>query len=136
MKDLIFNMSGATLLLLPFVLFLVVCALLGGLVVNFFNINKYWFAVGQMLGITLVSILLVFLLWFLLSRLGYSVAVARFRAPVLLSSWLLSVFVQAGLLKTLNAATPWKSVFLASMLTNLIAYVIIYAILLFSSLPA
>lgn len=133
MNGLIFNLSGTVLLLLPFVVFLVVCALTGGLIVYLFKINRFWPAAGQMLGISLVNTLIIFLLWFLLSRMGYAVSVARFRAPVLLLSWLVSVFVEGGLLKLLNASQPLKAIFLASMVMNLIAFVVIYLVMLSSA---
>jgi hypothetical protein len=127
------EINGVIVLLLPFVIFFIVCGLAGGLILYLFRINRYVKAVGQVLLITLASVVCVFFIWLLLNKAGYNLMISQYRLPVLLLFWLVSVVVEGLLLKLLNPSVKAERNFMASITMNLIAYSVIYGLLSYSS---
>lgn len=133
MNQFLFDINGIAFLFLPFVLFFIFCGLAGGLVLYAFRINRFWTGVKQMLLTCFLNFILIFLIWQLVSRLGYNLGLPRHRTPLLILFWLISVITEAILLKAMNRKSAWERIFIASITMNLAAYIVIYSIMIFES---
>ena len=120
------DVAGAGLVLIPLLFFMVVCGLLEGMVIYLFRIRRYPVAIGHALVVNIVSLLAGYLLWPLISRIGLDLGSKRLQLPTLAFLWLLTVLIEAPVLKLLNRAQAWERVFMASIVMNFLSYLIFY----------
>jgi hypothetical protein len=117
--------GGPALLLIPLVFFMVVCGLVEGLVLFLFKAGNY----GQTLGIALVANLVSLVLGFIIWNALPTDPDVESLSEVLLSYallWAISVVSEALIIKLMKRSLPWRRIWTASIVMNLVTYIILY----------
>ena len=116
--------------LLVFVFFL--WAIVEGLVIFLFKINRFWRSVGHATIVKVASLIAGFGVFALLKQSQWVDKAELTSSPESYTLWaglfLLTVIIEGLLLKALNRSRPMGRVFLASIVMNLITYIIIFAL--------
>jgi hypothetical protein len=110
------------LILLPFALAFVA----EGLVIYFYKIRGFGVSLGSAIIINLLTLLLLYGSSLLLGKLGYEFNGLRLSLPVILFFWWLSVVVDGALLKLFFRNVDGKQVYLASIVMNILSYLVLY----------
>ena len=126
--------GGAALLLfipIAFVFLLLVWGLVEGFVINLYGINRFWRSVWHAIIVNLLSLVVGFIMIGVAHSMDLSEYTSVRASTELLPSWiifwLVSVVVEALVLKALNRSKPWGKIFSASFVMNIITYIIMFA---------
>jgi hypothetical protein len=133
MKLFLLDAAGAELILLlpvAFVLFLFFWGLAEGFIINLFKINRFWKSVWHAMLVNLVSVIAGFVILNVTDGTQYEdffelEADTRHLSPWVIY-WIVSVVIEALVLKLLNRSAAWSKIFTASVVMNIITYVFLY----------
>ena len=118
--------AAAALLMFPLIGFIIVCGFMEGLIIYLFKIRKYWPAVAIALLINVASLIAGFIL---MPSLKYYDADAGSLIEFLLITYAVTIVIEGLLLKVLNQSKSWKSIIGATLVMNLITYLILFVII-------
>ncbi|RYF81830.1 MAG: hypothetical protein EON98_11895 [Chitinophagaceae bacterium] len=115
---------------LPFLLILAPFAIaffIEALVLYFFKLKKFWGSVGVSVLINLVSVALVYFIGsFILSKVGYEFNGLQLQLPVVAFICWVSIIVEGLLLQLFCRTAEKKTIFLASIVMNILSYAFLY----------
>ncbi len=133
MKLFLLDAAGAELILLlpgAFVLFLFFWGLAEGFIINLFKINRFWRSVWHAMLVNLVSVIAGFVILNVTDDTDHEDLFNLEADTNHLAAWgiywLVSVIIEALVLKLLNRSAPWSKIFAASVVMNIITYVFLY----------
>ena len=134
MKLFLLDAAGPEILFLvpiAFILFLFVWGLVEGFVIYLFKINKFWRSIWHAMLINLASVVVGFIIMNTTNGTAVEQYLEIDEGPDYLSGWaiywVVSVLVEGLLLKALNRNDSWGKIFGASLVMNIITYIIMYS---------
>lgn len=139
MKTFLLDAGGAGILIaipIAIVLLLFVWGLIEGFIINLFGINRFWKSVWHAIVVNLVSLVIGFVMIGLADKLGMDqyteVKASAELLPMWLAFWAVSVLVEGLVLKAMNRSKTWSKIFSASVVMNILSYIIMYAYVYYS----
>lgn len=134
MKIFLLDAGGAAILILvplAIVLFLLVWGLVEGFIINLFRINRFWKSVWHAIIVNLISLVVGFVLIGVAEQMDWDQYTELKASTQLLPAWIVfwavSVVVEGLVLKALNRSKSWGTIFTASLVMNIVSYVILFA---------
>lgn len=107
-------------------IFLVVCVLFESLIITAFRVNRFLPALLHAAIANVVSLLAIYFLWPFISKLDLDEDKVFPLLPLLM---LVTLIVEALLLKLLNRQQRWLRIFLTSTVMNSVSFFVLYGLL-------
>jgi hypothetical protein len=134
MNRFLLDAGGAGLILLipiAFIFLLFVWGLVEGFIINLFRINRFWKSVWHAIIVNIVSLIIGFVMIGVANKMGLQDYTELEATMKLLPTWivflLVSILVEGLVLKALNRSKSWSTIFSASLVMNLLTYIILFA---------
>lgn len=106
--------------------FIMVCILFEAIIITLFKINRFSKSVMHSGVINIISLLVIYFIWPLLSDININESKLFPLLPLL---WFVTVVVEGLLLLFLNQKQNWKKLFAAAAVMNFVSFLIIYLLL-------
>lgn len=106
--------------------FIMVCILFEAIIITLFKINRFSKSVMHSGVINIISLLVIYFIWPLLSDININESKLFPLLPLL---WFVTVVVEGLLLLFLNQQINWKKIFAAAAVMNFVSFLIIYLLL-------
>lgn len=134
MKMFLLDAAGPEILILvpiAFILFLFVWGLVEGFIIWLFKINKFWRSIWHAMLVNLASVVVGFIIMNTTNNTAFENYIEIDEGTGYFSGWAIywavSVLVEGLLLKALNRSDSWGKVFGASIVMNILTYIIMYS---------
>ena len=128
------DVAGASFLILfPLVilLLLLIWGLAEGFVIYLFGINLFWKSIWHAIIVNLISLVVGLIIVGVATAKDLTEYTSLTTDPDQLPTWtiyfILSVVIEALVLRRLNKSKSWSRIFMASVVMNLVSYIVLYA---------
>lgn len=107
-------------------IFLVVCVLFESLIITAFKVNRFLPALLHAAIVNSCSVAAIYVLWPVISRMDVDEDKVFPLLPILI---LVTLLLEALLLKLLNRQQHWQRIFLTSTVMNIVSFTVLYGML-------